>query len=809
MGNSAAYQSILSLLVVINFALTSGRIVLRHGAHYPKLNFQEKDASEMYIRNVLSSQIPQYNFTAKCDLRVDLQTRRRLQLWDYNLQRKLQGGANGSICSPNPCQNSGNCTVNGDDYKCDCPTGYSGKNCTTTVNFNCTGSGSGESCENGGTPIGFVYTNGTHNLTQGCSCLCAEGYEGSRCEQNIDDCASSPCKNEGTCTDLLNGFNCTCSDRFYGERCELSNICTLGANQSACQHGGLPVGRKTSPAGCSCDCSNAQGFIGSHCQVEQFWNCSFSATVGWENASEFQVRHHTLQRAFGNATRVECRYLSGGDHILCPSFAQSASVMQSSILLILNVSQSFDLYNVTRNVSRITKSHMTEQRTDLERVLNDYFRTISTRHNLALSMSFLEHELSYPILHNSTITCPDCQNGGSPIPGSDKSCTCSCLPGYSGMVCETNIDECAINPCKNNATCQDLVNDYNCNCSGNYTGKDCEIDSSARRLQSPTEYKCSTSANGEVCENGGVPRGSIQNNGTHNFTHQCECKCADGFWAPTCSNVDHCFSDPCGDRGTCVRKLDGYTCACHEGFQGLDCTSEGRFNISGRNTAILSINITLHEEDSQVNVIEQALRVRSGSGGLEVVLRDEVHQMLHLTNLAPHGTTSLTVQSSIPIMQLISTSTTSLTSPSPGQVPPQTLAPSPSTSLSPVGSSRNFSNVTNETSISGSAQASSPSPSSLVAIMDTAGEVTVGASCEYESDDFFSIIWMEILCAMSEHWQVTAIVSSVLFAIIILSILVCMGVSLKKSGRVCFPVCRCCSHMGTRCGPCSCPRCCA
>lgn len=32
-------------------------------------------------------------------------------------------------------------------------------------------------------------------------CICDEGWTGENCEVNIDDCASKPCQNGGTCTD--------------------------------------------------------------------------------------------------------------------------------------------------------------------------------------------------------------------------------------------------------------------------------------------------------------------------------------------------------------------------------------------------------------------------------------------------------------------------------------------------------------------------------------------------------------------------------------------------------------------------------
>ena len=38
---------------------------------------------------------------------------------------------------------------------------------------------------------------------------------------DIDDCASSPCQNGGTCIDKENAFTCTClADLYTGEICE-------------------------------------------------------------------------------------------------------------------------------------------------------------------------------------------------------------------------------------------------------------------------------------------------------------------------------------------------------------------------------------------------------------------------------------------------------------------------------------------------------------------------------------------------------------------------------------------------------------
>ena len=38
----------------------------------------------------------------------------------------------------------------------------------------------------------------------------------------IDECASSPCQNGGTCVDGVNEYSCTCAAGYTGTNCETS-----------------------------------------------------------------------------------------------------------------------------------------------------------------------------------------------------------------------------------------------------------------------------------------------------------------------------------------------------------------------------------------------------------------------------------------------------------------------------------------------------------------------------------------------------------------------------------------------------------
>ena len=99
-----------------------------------------------------------------------------------------------------------------------CPQYYSGENCEEEPN-RCY-----YRCRNGGT----CFYSGRKK-----KCLCRPGFEGRRCQTNIDDCEGNPCLNGGTCCDGVNSFTCQCPTGFTGEHCEV-----IITSNCQCQNGG-------------------------------------------------------------------------------------------------------------------------------------------------------------------------------------------------------------------------------------------------------------------------------------------------------------------------------------------------------------------------------------------------------------------------------------------------------------------------------------------------------------------------------------------------------------------------------------------
>uniref|UniRef100_A0A8D3E221 DeltaB n=1 Tax=Scophthalmus maximus TaxID=52904 RepID=A0A8D3E221_SCOMX len=134
----------------------------------------------------------------------------------------------------------------GQPWQCNCQEGWGGLFCDQDLNY-CTNH---KPCANGATCT---------NTGQGSyTCTCRPGFTGANCQVNVDDCASSPCQNAGTCQDGVNDYTCSCTLGYTGKNCSVrSDAC--GARP--CQNGGTCFTHFTGPV---CQCP--KGFMGPSCE---------------------------------------------------------------------------------------------------------------------------------------------------------------------------------------------------------------------------------------------------------------------------------------------------------------------------------------------------------------------------------------------------------------------------------------------------------------------------------------------------------------------------------------------------------------
>ncbi|XP_062865931.1 protein jagged-1a isoform X2 [Trichomycterus rosablanca] len=262
--------------------------------------------------------------------------------------------------SSNVCGPHGRCrSLAGGHFSCDCQDGFTGTYCHENINDCESGP-----CRNGGTCIDKV------NAYQ---CICADGWEGADCQTNIDDCSANPCNGRGSCRDLINDFYCECKNGWKGKTCHSRESQCDG---STCKNGGTCYDE-----GDAFKCTCAPGWEGTSCNIAQNSSC--------------------LPNPCENG--ATCVVSGAGFTCVCKEGWEGPTCSQNS---------------------------------------------------------------------NDCNPHP-CYNSGTCVDG-DNWYRCECAAGFAGPDCRININECQSSPCAFGATCQDEIDGYRCLCPPGRTGPRCQ-----------------------------------------------------------------------------------------------------------------------------------------------------------------------------------------------------------------------------------------------------------------------------------------------------------------------------------------------
>lgn len=89
---------------------------------------------------------------------------------------------------------------------CVCKDGWKGSDCKTDVN----------ECKSNPCSSFQVCVNTDGSYT----CSCPAGWQGSSCSQDVDECSKSPCNNAGTCINTNGSYICGCVPGWQGRHCD-------------------------------------------------------------------------------------------------------------------------------------------------------------------------------------------------------------------------------------------------------------------------------------------------------------------------------------------------------------------------------------------------------------------------------------------------------------------------------------------------------------------------------------------------------------------------------------------------------------
>uniref|UniRef100_M3XM44 Sushi, nidogen and EGF-like domain-containing protein 1 n=4 Tax=Mustelinae TaxID=169418 RepID=M3XM44_MUSPF len=418
-------------------------------------------------------------------------------------------------------------------------------------------------CLNGGKCIDDCVTG---NPSYTCSCL--SGFTGRRCHLDVNECASHPCQNGGTCTHGVNSFSCQCPASFGGPTCETP---LSPCDTRECKNGGQCQAEEGS-AVCLC----LPGYTGVACETDVD-ECASSPCLNGGSCVNLMGNFTCLCAEPFEGPRCE----TGNHPVPDPCFSapcqNGGTCVDADEGYVCECPQGFtgpDCRERTpdhcecRNGGRCLGANTTlcQCPPGFFGLLCE-FEVTATPCNMNTQCPdggyCMEYGGSYLCVchtdHNVSHSLPSpcdsdpCFNGGS-CDAHEDSYTCECPRGFHGRHCEKARPRlCSSGPCRNGGTCREAGNEYHCSCPYRFTGRHCEIG------------KPDSCASGP-CHNGGT---------CFHYIGKYKCDCPPGFSGRHCEIAPSpCFRSPCMNGGTCEDLGTDFSCRCRAGYMGRRCQAE-------------------------------------------------------------------------------------------------------------------------------------------------------------------------------------------------------------------------------------------
>ena len=395
------------------------------------------------------------------------------------------------------------------------------------------------------------------------TCDCLSGYNGTNCEEDLNECDPDPCQNGGICTQGIGEYTCDCLPGYNGTDCEdYIGMCSTEPcqNQGNCTE--ADIGEYT----CSC----LTGYEGLDCEVDV-------------NECLLQPCQH---QGICTETIDGTTEAPGVFHCACSDyFGYTGKVCQ-----FCERGSGRDLWGRCRPCEHPE--------------INNVTTSTAPCADQECPVGYGVSSDNWDVLGDN---CEECPIGQLSSAGSGVCSNMTCPLGYTGIICEEDIDECEPNPCRHNATCAESgtnpsvePGEYTCSCPTGYTGIICDEDinecilglddcvGAAICLNTLGSFtcECPVGLDGPLCnhdmhecdpnpcQNGA----SCQESNINPLIELGEytCDCLPGYTGTNCEeDINECDPDPCQNGASCIDGINDFTCNCSDtGYDGKICNHD-------------------------------------------------------------------------------------------------------------------------------------------------------------------------------------------------------------------------------------------
>ncbi|CAL1547951.1 unnamed protein product [Lymnaea stagnalis] len=496
-----------------------------------------------------------------------------------------------SVCSQNCINTDGN-------FLCTCYNGYK-LNVDQTTCDTCSGNNYGRNCSMTCVCLGRAIR--CDNVK---GCICQSGWRGINCEQDVDECAvAGTCRVDQICINTNGSFMCICPDGYteLNGTCSNVNEC-LDPSQNSCTQ---RENCRDVPGTYICVCR--EGYFSANNSCQDIDECS----------SDISGCSHLCVNTDGSYN-CECfpGYTLEDDRKTC---RKKLDLCESSYL---NCSFGCTIQNETAQCICATGYQLSTNNQDCLDI-----NECTTRKHLCTGIC-INTVGSYNCscnegekLQNDQRSCIECDsfhwghecvNECKCSPSGSSQCSrtkgCVCRPGWAGLTCSNDIDECSATdpPCPSLSSCINTPGSYHCQCRVGYqltketlmnqtcvdidecsNGSPCDVNCT----NTMGSYSCSCPSGFRVEENKCTDIDECAVTQLNNCDQNCRntngkfaCECNDGYVRNTSSNACDLIdlsltcktSNPCNQ--TCTAEGNSIVCSCQPGYilaqDGKNCNDD-------------------------------------------------------------------------------------------------------------------------------------------------------------------------------------------------------------------------------------------